>query len=1066
MSRQRPIFSRFQPLATAWAAAMLAMPAGAATCTWLGSSGSWDDPSAWNCALIPGAADTAILNAGSVAVTNSTNLGRLTLGRGQITGAGTLTVVQGYTLNGGSVLGNGVLELAASGDIGDFYLDDSRVVNNRSTARWANGTLYFNILGGGGGGGVFNNTSGARFELQTNDLMGNWSGTSGLFNNAGDFIKTGGTGTSTIGVRFNNSSVVRADTGNLLFSGGGVHSAGASFTGAGAGRVTIGTGVHSFAAGSSLQGNLAFSGFNVNTDIATINGSLSASNINMGSSAHVVLNSNGSTGAFTMGSSRLAGSGTLAVGGNHAIDGGAAVGGGVLELQSSGSIGTFYLDDTRVLRNRGTTVWNGGPIYFNILSGADEGGVIHNAAGARFEAQADNVMANWSGSSGVFNNEGALVKTGGSGTSTINVRLNNSGSVRADSGNLQLGGGGTHSAGASVVGGSGGRVTIGTGVHSFEAGSSLSGNLGFAGFNVNSDITTLNGSLAASTINMGNSAHVVLNSNGSTGALTVGSARLGGSGTLSVSGSHNIDGGVFVGDSTLRLEGSGSVGTMYLDDNATVHNSGVTRWGSGSIYFNILSGGGAGGVINNSGSFEAQANQVMGNWSGTSGVFNNSGSFSKTGGSSTAVNVRFNNSGTVLAGSGNLQFGGGGTHAAGSSFTGGPGAVVTIGTGEHRFEPGSRLSGNLAFTGFNVNTDITTINGTLAASSLNMGSSANVVLNTAGSAQALVMGSARLGGSGNLVVSGNHNLDGAVLVGSGLLELQGGGSIGTLYLDDSRVVNNRARSTWGSGSIYFNILDGSGAGGVFNNLAGAVFENTGSLTMGNWSGTSGVFNNTGLFVKSGSASTTNIGNRFTNSSGGVIDVRNGALVLASAFDNQATVKLAAGATFHVNNATFVNNGLIEGEGTLRTLAGGGLRNNGTLATGGVANSGTLSVDGDLELAGTGSVVFELAGNQAFDRLAVLDDITLGGTLQVLGLAGFTPNVGDSFTIITFDERLQLSTFANFVVSGFDPGVYFDVVYNAGDVTLIATTIPEPGSWALWLAGLGVLSQLARRTRRA
>lgn len=100
------------------------------------------------------------------------------------------------------------------------------------------------------------------------------------------------------------------------------------------------------------------------------------------------------------------------------------------------------------------------------------------------------------------------------------------------------------------------------------------------------------------------------------------------------------------------------------------------------------------------------------------------------------------------------------------------------------------------------------------------------------------------------------------------------------------------------------------------------------------------------------------------------------------------------------------------------------------------------------------------GASSFDRLTITDDVTLGGTIDV-GNLGYTPVVGDSFVVATFDERLSNSTFSS-LKHGFGSAVDFRVDYNEQNVTL--TVVPEPESWAMLLAGLGLMGALARRRR--
>ena len=152
---------------------------------------------------------------------------------------------------------------------------------------------------------------------------------------------------------------------------------------------------------------------------------------------------------------------------------------------------------------------------------------------------------------------------------------------------------------------------------------------------------------------------------------------------------------------------------------------------------------------------------------------------------------------------------------------------------------------------------------------------------------------------------------------------------------------------------------------------------------------------------------------------------------------------------------------MQGNGTIQTLANNDLVNSGMINPGN-GSIGHLTLDGDLNQTASGVINFELASLSSFDRLTVTDDVTLGGTIAVLNL-GYAPVVGDSFVVATFDERLNGSMFSS-VTHGFGSGVNFNVIYHEHDVTLAVTAVPEPESWAMLLAGLGLVGAMARRRR--
>ena len=208
---------------------------------------------------------------------------------------------------------------------------------------------------------------------------------------------------------------------------------------------------------------------------------------------------------------------------------------------------------------------------------------------------------------------------------------------------------------------------------------------------------------------------------------------------------------------------------------------------------------------------------------------------------------------------------------------------------------------------------------------------------------------------------------------------------------------------------------------------------------------------------------TTLGVAFNNT--GSTRVAAGTLLLQPAFNNRGLIDLAAGATLAVANASFVNTGILQGNGLLRTAANGALLNNGVLAAGARLQVGALGLDGDLTMGGVGVLDVDLASLSSFDTLSVTDAVTLRGAVAVHGLAGYVPKVGEHFTVLTFNQRLAASTFDRVTWQGAG-GVLLTAQYNLHDVTLTVVAVPEPATWALWLAGLVVGLGRGARQRAA
>jgi len=112
----------------------------------------------------------------------------------------------------------------------------------------------------------------------------------------------------------------------------------------------------------------------------------------------------------------------------------------------------------------------------------------------------------------------------------------------------------------------------------------------------------------------------------------------------------------------------------------------------------------------------------------------------------------------------------------------------------------------------------------------------------------------------------------------------------------------------------------------------------------------------------------------------------------------------------------LNGGTINGSGTLK----GKLQNNGgTVAPGN--SPGTLTINGAFEQAAGGTLAIEIGGTTAGtdnDRLHVTFPATLGGTLALSRLNGFSPGPAFSYDYLLYDVGAS-GTFAN--VTGTDAG---------------------------------------------
>jgi len=339
-----------------------------------------------------------------------------------------------------------------------------------------------------------------------------------------------------------------------------------------------------------------------------------------------------------------------------------------------------------------------------------------------------------------------------------------------------------------------------------------------------------------------------------------------------------------------------------------------------------------------------------------------------------------------------------------------------------------------------------------------------------------------LSGTGTVNISGPANWTGGTMDGSGNTIANAGLIISggeNHFLTGGRTLESNGTAIWSNALAYHYNNNGyyyttqgpiyAGGGAAITNNGTWLDQNSLDNQIINNGGFQSNFNNNGVYTKSGN-STTSIGIGFNNASTGVVNVDAGNLMLTSSFTNQGAITVASGATVDVQNATFINQGALQGNGTYHTLnATTALVNSGTLAPG-VGNIGALTISGDYTQTTTGIFDIQLASLTSYDKLTVLGDMNLSGTLRIHDFGGYNPNLGNTFTIATFDDGVAdisdlTGIFSNIVWSGFNPGVSFTASYFNHSIVLNATTAPVPVPAAAWLFGTGLLGLFGSKRRK-
>jgi hypothetical protein len=153
-------------------------------------------------------------------------------------------------------------------------------------------------------------------------------------------------------------------------------------------------------------------------------------------------------------------------------------------------------------------------------------------------------------------------------------------------------------------------------------------------------------------------------------------------------------------------------------------------------------------------------------------------------------------------------------------------------------------------------------------------------------------------------------------------------------------------------------------------------------------------------------------NRIRFDTDGFLDFRGGILENTASDELYGDIRNSGG-TFYPGRNGFVGTVQIDGTtGTYTQQAGG-----------------TLSVDIGGSVAGTG-----------YDQVTVSGLAALDGTLAINLLPGFTPNLGDTFTIMTFGQRS--GTFRTVSAPIFS-SKRFDIQYNSGNIILTVVSATSP-----------------------
>ena len=737
----------------------------------------------------------------------------------------------------------------------------------------------------------------------------------------------------------------------------------------------------------------------------------------------------GSHGVLDLRGGTISGSGSLALAGAFPWTGGTLEGSGVVNANGGLTLSGFgarFLRERRLNTPAGATWSDTG--YLALGLGAE----IHNAG--TWLVSGDALLFNGFGGSALFSNTGTFRKSGGSGTSSIQIPFTNAGLLDLVTGALDLAADTTHSGG--VTGASGTILQFQSGTHEFNAGSSLTGGLtvrmsaGTLDFNAGSSYSVTGVTeLIGSTIQLNTGSPVSLPGFSQSGGI------LDGADTLNLPALFVWTGGTIQGVGVINANGglglSGG-GARFLRERHLNTPAGATWTDAGYLAI------GLGAEIHNAGTWLLSGDALLFNGFGGTALFSNTGTFRRSGGTGTiSIQIPFTNSGVIDLVTGTLELVADTTHAG--SVTGAAGTMLLVQSGSHEFNSGSSLSGGLtvrmsagmldfnAGSSYGVSGPAELIGSTLQ---FNTGSPVSI--------PGFTQSGGILDGADALSLPALFVWTGGTIQGVGVINASGGLSLsgfGARFLRERRL-NTPAGATW-SGAGYLAI----GLGAEIDN-AGTWLVQGDALLFNGFGGTA-LFSNTGTFRKSGGAGSSSIQIPFTTS--GTVRVSAGTLSFTDTYSQTAGATTLDGGALESTQVVQISGGSLTGSGTLT----GDVTSGGRVAPG--LSAGLLTIAGahtqtaagifDVEIGGLG------AGTQ-YDRLAVTGPghvATLAGMLRVRLINAFVPALGQSFTVMTFPSRSGV--FTSFDLPSLGGGLGFAVVHNAGSVVvqIVAGICPDADS---------------------
>ncbi len=373
----------------------------------------------------------------------------VTLSSGTLQGSATVDIGT-LTWSGGTMAGTGVTNVNTASTInGSANKTLARTLNSKGTGNFTQGSLVF---GSSGVGGVLNIATGTTFSVSGAQFPSpsiSLGAVSGVINNAGSFIKSNSSGNLAIGagVAFNNSGTVDVDASALILFGGGTHSGSFDATGR---SIEFNGGTHTFTGSGTVIGGIFFT--NSGTfDFAGSGATLGNVTFNSGTVSLDTSSPTVSAASWIQNFGTLQGSNHLTLSGALTWYGGSIVGGADLNVNGAATIA-----NSTTLARRLNVNGPGSTLSDTLTMGVGGvGGELNIGPAGVLVVQGTTGSINFGSTSAAIHNAGTLQRSNDTGTTTVGpgVTFENSGTVTATLGTLNVGGAYSQTAGTTSISG-------------------------------------------------------------------------------------------------------------------------------------------------------------------------------------------------------------------------------------------------------------------------------------------------------------------------------------------------------------------------------------------------------------------------------------------------------------------------------------------------------------------------------------------------------------------------------------------------------------------------------------